>query len=225
MVMVEAKKQISISEAYDLIRQGYYIDSRPRKGGRAVYLRKGSDVRRLRGIMSPSKFKEFKEEADRIRVKKELTNTNKPNTPTNKNQVGQLGENGDQHLNKRILNLLEEINSKLGEIISLQSHNPGGSPPHNPVDPSKLNEILDTFREVDMKQIELKGIEVTGDLIRNDPFIRLYHSRLRTEFPEHKNIPLPTFLREVVIDYFALRCGWYLSWVDIKRILELEKKE
>jgi len=120
---------------------------------------------------------------------------------------------------------LEEINSNIKKLVSLQENNPGGSHPTNPVDPSTINKILDTFKEVDMKEIELKGIEVTGDLIRNDPFIRLYHSRLRTEFPEHRNIPLPTFLREVVIDYFALRCGWYLSWVDVKRILELEKKE
>jgi len=101
----------------------------------------------------------------------------------------------------------------------------GGSPPTNPVDPSTLNKILDTFEEVDMREIELKGIEVTGDLIRNDPFIRLYHSRARTEIPGYRNVPLPAFLRHVVIEYFALRLGWYLSWIDVKRILELEKKE
>jgi len=140
--------------------------------------------------------------------------TNPPNS--NKNTIVFTGENGVNNqdfkdLLSRILTKLDRIDSRLPD-----SEEGGGSTPHNLIDPKTINGLLEVLRERDIKEIELKGIEVTGDLIRNDPFIRLYHARARSELPGYKDVPLPPFLREVVIAFFARWPGRYLSWVDME---------
>jgi len=238
-------KYITWDEAIRLLGQDYYIEARPRKRGAYVLIR-SSDKRdtKVLGCIPQQKVEELRRFGGMAKVLskssknggknggKDTTPQNPPNS--NKNTIVSTGGNGVEKEpkntvvsgeNQDLKNILSRILTKLDRIDSRlpDSEEGGGSTPHNLIDPKTINGLLEVLRERDIKEIELKGIEVTGDLIRNDPFIRLYHARARSEIPGYKDVPLPTFLREVVIEFFARWPGWYLSWVDMERFLKSEK--